>query len=220
MSEILSVKWTIVPQKPPQPWLHCKRCGGTRTFRSKDKLRVNANGKRVDAWLIYKCTSCDHTWNRPILERRHVRSVDPIALASLHANDPKLAGRLAFDVAGLKRWAPRLAEVADVVITKEVLSGSIAQARQLLILCVVPHPISLRVDRLLAEELQLSRSRVQALAKSGALAAPPSGSRMLCKAVRDGMKLMIKLPVHDVGWIAEAAARATSDRIGERESSD
>ena len=67
-------------------------------FHSSDKIRVNANGKRVDAWLVYKCTCCGSSWNRPILERRPVRTIEPDLLMSLRASEPMLARRLAFDV--------------------------------------------------------------------------------------------------------------------------
>jgi hypothetical protein len=204
MSDVLRVKWTIVPRKPPQPLLHCSRCTGTRSFRASDKIRVNANGKRVDAWLIYKCTACDNTWNRPILERRHVRSVDPLFLTSLCANDPELAHRLAFEAEGLRRLAGRLEAFNDVVVLKEVVSESVPPTRQLEILCVVPHPIALRVDRLLAAELHLSRSRIQSLLEIGELVVLPRGSRALRRLVRDGMRLTISVPDHDANLFAKA----------------
>jgi hypothetical protein len=206
MSEILLVRWTILPQEPPQPLLYCKRCGGTKSYHSSRKIRVNANGKRVDAWLIYKCTSCDSTWNRPVLERQNVRSIDPLFLASLCANDARVADRLAFDVEDLKRSAPLLKEATNAVVAKEVLSPSTAQPRELHILCIVPCPVALRLDRLLADELRLSRSRVHALEKSGALVAAPSASRALRKSVRDGTKLLIKPPADDADRIARSAA--------------
>ena len=103
MSDILRVLWTVVLRIAPQPWLNCNRCRGIRLFRSSGKIRVNANGKRLDAWLIYKCISCDSTWNRPILERRHVRTLDPLFLMSLRASDPELMRRLAFDAEKLRR---------------------------------------------------------------------------------------------------------------------
>lgn len=82
MSPVLRVRWTIVPQTAPQPWRHCRRCGGTRRFRTGGKIRLNANGKLVDAWLIYRCAACDDTWNRPILERRPLRTIDPDVLGA------------------------------------------------------------------------------------------------------------------------------------------
>jgi hypothetical protein len=192
MSDVLRVQWTIVPRTAPQPWLACSRCGEAKPFRSSDRIRVNANGKRVDAWLIYKCTGCGSTWNRPILERRAVRTIAPDLLMSLHASEAALTRRLAFDVDGLRRSAGRVEEFDDALVIKTVLAESTPPARQLEILCSVPEPIGLRVDRLLASELQLSRSLIQSLAKAGDLAAFPQGSQ-LRRPVRDGMRLVIDL---------------------------
>ena len=190
MSQVLRAQWTIIAQTAPQPWLTCRRCGEARRFRSSDRVRVNTNGKRVDAWLVYKCTDCDDTWNRPVLERRPVQAIDPEFLASLRANDAAVARRLAFDVEGLRRRADRVAEFDDALVIKRVLSGDATSARQLDILCAVPEPVGLRVDRLLANELGLSRSSVQRLEASGALVASPKGARVR-RAVRDGMRLLI-----------------------------
>jgi hypothetical protein len=190
MSDVLRVQWTIIARTAPQPWLGCSRCGEARRFRSSDRIRVNANGKRVDAWLIYKCTSCGSTWNRPIVERRPVRTIEPEFLMSLRTSAPVLARRLAFEVAGLRRWASRIEVFDEVQVIETLLSETTTAARQLEILCSVPEPVGLRVDRLLAKELQLSRSQIQDLAKSGDLVAYPKGSH-LRRAVRDGMRLVV-----------------------------
>lgn len=189
MSDVLRVQWTIVPQTAPQPWLTCSRCGEGRRFRSSDKIRVNANGKRIDAWLIYKCTGCSNTWNRPILERRPVRTIDQDFLTALHASEAALTRRLAFDVEGLRRSTARVEEFNDAQVIEAVLSASTMPARQLEILCRVPAPIGLRLDRLLANELRLSRSRIQGLAKTGDLLVLPSVSS-LRRPVRDGTLLV------------------------------
>ena len=205
MSDILRVLWTVVPRIAPQPWLNCKRCRGIRLFRSSEKFRVNANGKRLDAWLIYKCTSCDSTWNRPILERRHVRTIDPLFLMSLRANDPELARRLAFDGENLRRKVGLVEKFDDVVVRKEVLSESMTPARWLEILCAVPEMTGVRVDRLLATGLHLSRSRIRNLQDTGDLAVSPEGSRMRT-AARDGMRVTIDLSEkYDRDRIAMAA---------------
>lgn len=109
MSDVLRVQWTIISRTAPQPWLACSRCGEARRFRSSDRIRVNANGKRVDAWLIYKCTRCDDTWNCPVLERRPVQAIDPEFLMSLRASAADVVRRLAFDVEGLRRSRSRRA---------------------------------------------------------------------------------------------------------------
>jgi hypothetical protein len=196
------------------PLLHCRHCGGTRSYRSSGRIRVNANGKLVDARLIYRCTSCDGTWNRPVLERRHVRTIDPDFLAALSANDARVASNVAFDRNDLGRWTSRLEETTDIRVTKEVLSGSAEQASALRVLCTVPHPVALRLDRLLAEHLQMPRSRIHVLEQTRTLTvAASNAARALRKPVREGMEVRLALPVPGAGWIARiAACDASHDR--------
>lgn len=155
-------------------------------------MRLNANGRRVDAWLIYRCADCDGTWNRPIVERREVGTLNREYLQALQSNDPTLVRTLAFDIAALKRWTDRVQESEDVLVTKRVLE----EPRQLPVLtleieCRVPHPISLRTDRLLAGKLRLSRSAVQRMAKAGMIRTVPEGAD-LRRPVRDGMRVIVE----------------------------
>jgi hypothetical protein len=150
--------------------------------------------------------SCDGTWNRPVLERRRVRTIDPLFLISLRANDPELVRRLAFDTENLRRKVGLVEEFNDVLVRKEVLSEGMTSARRLEILCAVPEPTGLRVDRLLSTELHLSRSRIRNLQNTGDLVVSPGGSRMLRTAVRDGMRVTIDLSeAYDRDKIAMAA---------------
>jgi hypothetical protein len=200
MSDVLRVQWTIIPGRAPEPWLNCNRCRGTTRFRTSGKIRVNANGKRVDAWLIYKCTSCDNTWNRPVLERRLVSTIDPHLLASLQTNDPVLSRRLAFEK--LRRKL-KVEHFDDATMRKEVVSGSARPADRLEIVCIIPETTGLRVDRLLSIELRLSRSRIQNMQNAGLLAACPDGLR---RPLRNGLQVRIELRgVHDGDKIALAA---------------
>jgi hypothetical protein len=200
MSDVLRVQWTIIPRSAPQPWLNCNRCRGTTRFRTSGKIRVNANGKRVDAWLIYKCTSCDNTWNRLVLERRHVSTIDPQLLSSLQANDPDLSRRLAFEKVRRKLEVERF---DDATVRKEVMSASVRPPCRLEIVCVVPEMTGLRVDRLLSTELRLSRSRIQNMQDAGHLAASPDGLR---RPLRNGLHVRIELrDIHDGDKVALAA---------------
>ena len=189
MSDVLRVHWKVIPVNAPQPWLNCNRCRGARRFRTSDKIRVNASGKRIDAWLIYKCTSCDNIWNRPILERQPVSTIDRQLLAALQASDPDLSRRLAFDAATLRNTS-RVEHFDDVIVRKERVSGCAGPPRWLEITCVVPEPTGLRVDRLLSTELRLSRSRIQNMQESGHLAACPGGLR---RPLRQGLRVRIDL---------------------------
>ena len=184
MSNTLRVQWTITPRTAPQPWLNCSRCRGPRCFRSSGRIRVNANGRRIDAWLVYRCTVCDGTWNRPIVERREVSALDRKLLLSLQANDPDLVRGLAFDAAALKRWTGQVQEFDDVLVTRRVLLECLQPVALLEIECRVPQPIGLRADRLVASELRVSRSSIQRLAKTAQIHTVPPGVRSPPAAAR------------------------------------
>ena len=89
----LSVQWTVTPKFTPQPLRACNRCGAVTPFRSSGKIRLNANRKRIDAWLIYRCTACDKTWNRPILTIR--------ACCRSPSSAPPTVTELEFEVASI-----------------------------------------------------------------------------------------------------------------------
>lgn len=125
------------------------------------------------------------------MERRPVAALDPQFLLSLQANEPALVRRLAFDVEALRRWTARVEESDDVVVTKHVLAESTPPILVVEIDCRVSGQIGLRIDRLLASELHLSRSCIQRLGKSARIAAVPPGSS-LRQSLRDGMRLVIE----------------------------
>lgn len=208
MSDRLFVRWTIVPRDCPSPVLACPTCGGDRPFHSSGKIRLNANGKRLDAWLIYKCDDCDRTWNRPIFERRLVADIPPADLAALRAGHPALVRRLAFDLAALRRKTPVILQSDSVEIGKTVIGGK-AGATDIEILLATPYPVGLRLDRLLAAELSLARSRIAALADSGRLVA--GGSSALKRPPCDGQTVRLHLQgIGDGLAIIEAACRPAS----------
>ena len=173
MSTIKRVQWTIQPRTAPRPWVTCNRCHAIKPFASSGKFRLNANGKQLDAWLIYRCADCESTWNRPIFERRHVKDIDPAALHSLQSNDMELVRSIAFDARSLRRKSTRVEEFVDVDVREEILIEGSEPLSALEIVLSVPTPTSLRLDRLLSTELHLSRGYISRLARDGRAAWRP-----------------------------------------------
>jgi hypothetical protein len=189
----LRIHWTIAPAIAPRPLINCNRCGGVRPYRCSGRFRVNANGKRIDAWLIYRCVDCDNSWNFAILERRTRRDIEPALLAALESNDPALVRRHAFDSAALRNRTGRIEEFPDVAIRKEFRDSATESAVALELMLCLEGTTPLRLDRLLAGELGLSRSRLQALDDRRRLAVEPDGAKALRKPVRDGLAVRIDL---------------------------
>ena len=192
MCNSLQVRWTLIPKIAPQPWIACSGCGGLRAFQSSDKVRLNANGRKLDAWLIYKCTGCDKTWNRTIFERKNVRDIDSATLEALQSNDPDWIRAETFNLEALRRKSQRISEFAELEIRKELLRET-PDWKHLEIELSISFPTSARLDRLLASELLVSRSQLSALHEAGLLKTNPDRSDILRRQIRNGIRLTLDL---------------------------
>lgn len=190
MCTTLEVQWTIVTQKPPQPRLACSGCGGVRAFQSTGRTRLNANGRKLDAWLIYKCVVCEKTWNRPVFERHAVRDIPPAVLEALQANDPAWIRAEAFNLEALRRKTREIDEFEDYAIEKKMVRRVEGWTRVAIDL-LVPVPASIRLDRLLAAELGMSRSRLQTLREEGMLQLTGDRADAMRRRIRTGMRITI-----------------------------
>lgn len=195
MCDTFRVRWTIIPQIAPQPWIACSGCGGLRAFQSSGKIRLNANGRRLDAWLIYKCLACEKTWNRPIFERQTVRDISPAVLDALQSNDPQWIRAEMFNIDALRRKSQRIDEFAAFEIEKSIMGdppdGTWHEWEKAEIELVVPLMTGIRLDRLLASELGLSRSRLQLLHDNGLLQTESDRPDILRRRVRNGSRIII-----------------------------
>ncbi|UIK06532.1 DUF1062 domain-containing protein [Neorhizobium galegae] len=192
MCNILHLEWTATPKTPPRPILGCSGCGGPQPFRSSGRIRLNANGKRLDAWLIYRCIACDGTWNRPIFERQTIRAIDPAMLDAMQASMPDFVARIEFDALALRAKAGRIEESDDIDMRKAVLRHD-ADWRRIAITLALPYPTGLRLDRLLAAELPLSRSRLRVLFDRQEIRVEPERKDVLKRGIRDGTLITLDL---------------------------
>lgn len=193
MSHTFLVQWTIKPRIAPRPWLACNRCRTVRPFEPSGKTRLNANGRRLDAWLIYRCSDCDSTWNRPIFERRHIRDIDPATLHALQNNDGAWIAKVSFDLDGLRQNARRIEEFAEVHVEKTILNPAAESSLRVEIVLGLAMKTSLRTERLLSMELGLSRKRIAMLEEAGRVITTPLGKNTLRRPVKDQMRITIDL---------------------------
>lgn len=184
------VRWTITPLIPPRPRIACGGCGTLKPFQSSGKVRLNANGKRLDAWLIYKCIDCARTWNRPLFERRMLKEIDPAVLEAAHFSTPEWVRVQEFDIDGLRRHAQRIDEFGEVEIERRDL-GEAAMPGQIVIDLEVALPTSLRLDRLLAGQLGLPRAKLQSLYEQEQLVIDPGRKDALRRRIRSGVRVTL-----------------------------
>jgi len=182
-------EWKIVPSDLPRISRPCGRCGAVRTFASTGKFRLNANGARLDAWLIYACTTCGKRWNRTICERRPVKSLDRGFLEALQHNDAVLA----------KRLARRIDDTAlETGNTGYALERSLRNAGDRVpdtVMLTIRNPLRLqvRLDQVLATGLALPRRKVLELTGRNILQLAAPSAKALKRRVPDVIQLVITL---------------------------
>ena len=69
----------------------CSICGKKSIYINSNKFRVNANGNRIDVWLIYQCRKCKHTFNMTIYERLRKDALSLELYTGFMENDEELA---------------------------------------------------------------------------------------------------------------------------------
>lgn len=69
MSYLHTIEYTLQPVKSYVVIHNCSGCGSKSGFINTNRFRVNANGNKLDVWLVYQCSKCKHTLNVAIYER-------------------------------------------------------------------------------------------------------------------------------------------------------
>ena len=81
----------------PRIYHRCRSCGRLREFRSTGRFRVNANGRLLDVWLLFRCTRCGSVWKLPLYQRVPRTRIAPETYRGFLENDPELARRYGTD---------------------------------------------------------------------------------------------------------------------------
>jgi len=184
--------WLVTPAAPPRLIRHCPGCRETKAFVCAESFRVNAQKKIVDVWLNYRCERCDEIWKCPVLARVAVSSVGADRLDAFFRDDPDMVRRHAFDEKRLNRLR---VEASTAVEVRRSPRPSGAPFASLSIRFDVPLPCAIRLDRLLAGELCVSRAELHRLCANGGLLVSPPRNKPLSARVHDGQRLcLLSLP--------------------------
>jgi hypothetical protein len=130
-------------------------CRSESATTGEGRFRVNANGKRLDVWLLVRCVSCDRTSKLTVHERAPVRSFDPAELHRYRVNDPELVASTLLD--------PLLARRSSFTLDwtgawrLDTPSAWLNEAWPVQVEVAFADPVPVRPDRLIAQGLGLSR---------------------------------------------------------------
>lgn len=148
---------------------NCPKCGRKTHYRNTKKFRINANGNRLDIWLIYQCVECKHTLNLAICERKKVSSITKDEYQCFLDNDEQLAETYGKNM--------QLFQSNKAVIDFDRLRFSLVKlhettensgfGEQLIITVKNPYQMKIRSEKQIAMVLGLSRNQVKSLLDKG-----------------------------------------------------
>lgn len=173
-----TIAWRVEATAAPVALRPCGTCGAEAAFSPTGMFRVNAQKKRLDVRLIYRCAACGSVWNSAVVSRTRPGSIDREELGRFMGNDPETALRYALDAGLLKRNGARRGKVAFVVegglpdgaedCRVEIDGGGLA---------------GLRLAEVLRAKLGVSRSGLARLVEAGGVSAD-DGSDILTAKLR------------------------------------
>ena len=91
MSYLKKIEYEMIQQESFYVIRNCSKCGKKTHFKNTKKFRVNANGNKLDVWLIYQCEQCKHTFNLTIYERQKISAIPKEEYKRFLDNDAQLA---------------------------------------------------------------------------------------------------------------------------------
>ena len=192
MNRNLRKQWTVTPDKPPAIMRRCPKCGKKTEFINSGKFRVNANGRLIDVWLIYRCGQCKTSWNMAVWERVEACRLEKKEYEGFLKNDPGLAVKYGNDRDLFARnKAEAAASKAEYYVTALDTAFPCKEDYAMEIEIRVPFGFDLRADIFFMNQLSVSRSRIKKWCENGMIL--NNGEVLPPKAkVKDGMLLQVK----------------------------
>lgn len=193
MSYYTKIEYEIIPAESFSVLRGCPGCGRKTSFKNTKKFRVNANGNKLDVWLIYQCEKCKHTLNLTIYERQKVSSIPGEEYRRFLDNDERLA-----EIYGksMGLFSQNKAEVDAENMKYQFVKKQDGQdeaqrsdcAQQTVLTIHNPYGLKIRPEKQIAEVLNLSRSQVQKMVKEERMKVERISPQAVSVHIRDGIR--------------------------------
>lgn len=160
MSYLRKIIYKVVPEESYKVIRNCAGCGSKTHYQNTFCFRVNANGNRVDVWLIYQCEKCKHTFNLSVYERTNPENIPEEEYRMFLENNKELAKAYGIDKSF---FAKNRAEIDIKNVNYRIETGEVSlQAGDLLVI-ENPGNLKIRIDKLIADIFHITRSQAKKL---------------------------------------------------------
>ena len=183
MSYLKKIEYEIVLKDSFLVIRGCPKCGKKTHFKNTKKFRVNANGNKLDIWLIYQCEECRHTLNLAIYERKKVSSIPKEEYQLFLGNDEQLAEMYGKDI---QLFRKNKADIDfdrldyDFVKRHETMEYTDSE-EEIMVTIDNPYQLKIAPEKQIAVVSGLSRSQVKNLLGTGEIELKIYGGVCSCK---------------------------------------
>ena len=180
MSYLREIRYEIVLEDSFWVFRNCPKCGRKTHFINTKKFRVNANGNKLDVWLIYQCRECRHTLNLAIYERRKVSAIPREEYQRFLDNEEELAEMYGKNMELFRKNRADIdLEKINYNFVRQRESGAAASEdvpfsmekggpeEQIPVIIHNPYGLNIRPEKQIAAVLELSRSQVKSMLEKG-----------------------------------------------------
>lgn len=169
MSYLRKIEYEIIPVESFRVIRNCSGCGRKTYFRNTKRFRVNANGNKLDVWLIYQCENCKHTLNLTVYERQRPDLIPAKEYECFLSNDEGLAEEYGKKLPFFQKNKAEadLQNIEYQFVKRREITGQPPCGQQVWITIQNPYGLRIRPERQIAEALGLSRSQVKKRMEQG-----------------------------------------------------
>lgn len=173
-NHIKKIEYRIIPTGAYRIMRNCAGCnrsqakGGKKSsYDSTGCFRVNANGSKLDVWLIYQCPECKQTYNLGIYERINHEKLDEEEYHNFMINDAETALKYGLDKNIFVRNKATIADgdmnyVLQRLSDAEIAFEETADLESEIQLEVDnPYELRIRTENVIAEVFGISRSKAK-----------------------------------------------------------
>lgn len=192
MSYLKEYEWELIPKTLPTIRRICPKCGKKTNYINTKKFRVNANKSNLDVWLIYQCDKCKSTYNMTIYKRIKPIDISRYEYEKFLSNDEDLAKEYSFNLDFYsKNKAEAIFDDITYSVEKKEIETNYCDSGEIIINIISKFPTNLRVDKLLSDNLDLTRSTVKKLYETNYIYSNEHNDLLKLK-VKNNMQIRIK----------------------------
>lgn len=186
MSYLRKIEYEIVLNESLKVIRGCPKCGRKTHFRNTKKFRVNANGNKLDVWLIYQCEKCKYTLNLAIYERQKASFIPEKEYQCFLSNDEQLA-----EIYGknMQLFRKNKADIDFETLDYDFVKIHETRERsdfgeQIVLVIHNPYQLKIRPEKQIAEVLGFSRSQIKKLVEKGEIEMEQSLTQVTVKVIK------------------------------------